>query len=352
MWTMTQRRILLVFPGLEGEKLFDRNVRDAVTDPFISLRDRLLERGYRLQSANGDDPETYDWVWFWDAVGFDRPTESPQGLLARLHVRRRMGVRQPRHPSLFDRALQVGLKERLVLFTGEPPTVCRSNWDPAVHDLFPTVFTWNDSLVDQRRFWKFFIPVPGEAPAIPQVPFHCRRLLVAIMGNKTSPTHHPRELYTARRQAIADFELLLRGQFSLHGTGWNQHEEGESFFHSYRGPVGNKRDVYPFYRFGLCYENIRDEPGYISEKIFDCMRGGAVPIYWGASNIADYVEEGAFIDRRAFESNADLAAYLHSISEEDFCRYRAVIQEYLRSQRFARYLPPAFAADIIRVLAL
>ena len=102
----------------------------------------------------------------------------------------------------------------------------------------------------------------------------------------------------------------------------------------------------------MCYENIRDEPGYITEKIFDCMRGGAVPIYWGASNITDYVEEGAFIDRRAFESDADLVAYVRSVSEEDSCTYLSVIQEYLRSQRFAGFLPPALAANIVRVLAL
>ena len=141
-------------------------------------------------------------------------------------------------------------------------------------------------------------------------------------------------------------------QFDLYGMSWNQPEIDQAFFPSYRGTVKHKWDMFPQYRFGLCYENMRDEPGYITEKIFDCMRAGCVPVYWGAPNITDYVDVEAFIDRRKFKSNAELADFLLAMTENEFAHYRQAIQEYLQSDRFAKFLPPAFADNIIRVLSL
>ena len=114
----------------------------------------------------------------------------------------------------------------------------------------------------------------------------------------------------------------------------------------------HKWDVYPHYRFGSCYENIRGEPGYVSEKIFDCMRAGCVPIYWGASNIQEYVDPEIFVDRTQFKSEADLARFLLEMSEHEWQRYREAARDYLAGERFAAFLPPAFTATIIRVLDL
>ena len=48
--------------------------------------------------------------------------------------------------------------------------------------------------------------------------------------------------------------------------------------------------------FAICYENARDIPGYITEKIFDCFFAGCVPIYWGgAPNVTDHIPANTFI---------------------------------------------------------
>jgi hypothetical protein len=121
---------------------------------------------------------------------------------------------------------------------------------------------------------------------------------------------------------------------------------------SYRGTVENKWEVFPKYRFSLCYENIRDEPGWITEKIFDSIRAGCVPIYWGAPNITDYVDREAFIDRRYFVDDAALADYLINMSEQEYNKYQEAINDYLNSERFARFLPPSYADTIISTLDL
>jgi hypothetical protein len=146
----------------------------------------------------------------------------------------------------------------------------------------------------------------------------------------------------------------------LYGIGWNQPvgrlQKFLPFFtprySSYRGIIKNKWDVLPYYRFSICYENTKGDPGYITEKIFDSMRCGCVPIYWGASNITDYVYKEAFIDRRHFPSNQDVEDYITGISETEYNHFQKAIKEYLNSSSFAKFLPQAFADTIIKVLNL
>ena len=53
------------------------------------------------------------------------------------------------------------------------------------------------------------------------------------------------------------------------------------------------------YRFSFCLENSITN-GYISEKIFDCLYAGVIPLYLGAPNINNYVNKYCFIDLRKF----------------------------------------------------
>lgn len=110
--------------------------------------------------------------------------------------------------------------------------------------------------------------------------------------------------------------------------------------------------MYPRYRFALCYENVKDESGYITEKIFDCMRADCVPVYWGASNVTDYIPAEAFIDRRQFRSNQELERYLVHITEDEYERYRSAINNFLASDSFRRFLEDAFVKRILDVFGV
>lgn len=344
------KRILINFPGHGQGILFNPDARDDCHDPYIYLRDSLRQRGYDLETADDHSVKGCAWIWFWNAAGIYRP---PYGWRNVASFVKRMLLGRPQRTRkrwLYQECIRAGLQDRVVFFTGEPPSVRPLNWEPRVHKLFPIIFTWNDSYVDGIKFHKFYLPVTRRFPELPDIPFHRRKLLANISGNKFSS--HPRELFTARRETIRYFEQHYPEQFDLYGIWWNQLANDPVFFPSYRGTVKHKWDVYPNYRFGLCYENIRGEPGYVSEKIFDCMRAGCVPIYWGAPNITDSVDAGAFIDRRKFKSNSELADFLLSMTEPEYAQYRQAIQAYLRSDQFAMFLPPAFADNMIQVLSL
>ncbi len=341
--------ILIEFPGHGGGRLFDPDARDAVLQPFIYLRERLRRLGYTLETADDRPVAGCARVILWD-FREDLDPPSPLRRLARA-VRRRL---RPRAPAgvrpLYAQCVRAGLADRAVLITGEPPVVLPANWDPRVHARFGTILTWNDAFVDGRQLHKFFWPVTAYAPETPPVPFGRKKLLVSISGNKTSS--HPKELYSARRATIRHFERRRPAEFDLYGAGWEPGGSEGKATPSYRGAVRHKWEIYPRYRFGLCYENMRDEPGWTTEKIFDCMRADCVPIYWGASNVSEYVDPEAFVDRRRFASDADLEHFLADVTEADYRRYREAIRSYLAGERFAKFLPPAFSETLVRVLGL
>jgi alpha(1,3/1,4) fucosyltransferase len=326
--TLRRRQVLLEFPGLGDGRLFSQEARDNVLEPFIYLRSRLRGLGYALTTADDHPVVGAHAVWFWDVPA---PPRSRQ-----MWIRRRSAPR-----DLLGECLRAGMHDRLAVFLGEPAVVLPRNDDPRRWRDFGTIFTWRDDLAAARGFVKYLLPVPATFPTVPDPPFAMRRLLVNISSNKRSS--HPGELYTVRRATIRYCECFIPHDFALYGLGWDA--PGESF-PSYRGSPHHKWDVLPQFRFALAYENMA-APGYVTEKIIDAIRAGAVPVYLGAPNVEEYVDAEAFIDRRQIGSDEELVRFLRDVDEATYLRYRAAAKEYLMSARFERFLPRSFADTVI-----
>jgi hypothetical protein len=325
-----------------------------INDPAIYLRERLFECGYNLKSADNNSIKDCEWVFFYDAISV-RPYYGWRGLARKI---KSIILGRPLIRNLYDECIRAGMGDRIALFLWEAPAVSPENMDPQLHKLFPIIFTSHDELVDDIKFYKVCVPQMRQFPEFPQVHFDQRKLLVNISMNKFS--NHKDELYSVRRDAIKYFEQAHPDNFDLYGLKWNQPSTlkerllpwlSRSYI-SYRGAVKNKWEVMPNYRFSICYENVRDVPGYVTEKIFDSMRCGCVPIYWGASNINDYVDSDAFIDRRKFKTNAELDNFITNMTEYEYSCYQDAMKKYLNSSRFEKFLPPSFADTIINTLKL
>lgn len=88
------------------------------------------------------------------------------------------------------------------------------------------------------------------------------------------------------------------------------------------------------YRFCLALENSICVD-YVTEKLFDPLQAGTVPIYLGAPNVREFAPPGSFINAAEFGSASELAAYLrHLVETPD--EYAAYFD--WRSKPF----PPAF----------
>ena len=84
-----------------------------------------------------------------------------------------------------------------------------------------------------------------------------------------------------------------------------------------------KRATIARYRFCLALEN-SIAPDYVTEKIYDPLLAGSIPVYRGAPNVADFVPEHSYIDAGAFSTPKKLAAYIYHLVEnpEEAASYR------------------------------
>lgn len=67
------------------------------------------------------------------------------------------------------------------------------------------------------------------------------------------------------------------------------------------------------YKFVLAIENTQTE-SYVTEKLFYGLDSGAVPIYFGAPNVWDFVPPHSIIDGSKFSSLEELASYVKAIA--------------------------------------
>lgn len=77
--------------------------------------------------------------------------------------------------------------------------------------------------------------------------------------------------------------------------------------------LGKRRTV-ARYPFCIAFEN-SSCPDYVTEKIFDALRAGSIPVYRGAPNVAEFVPPGSYIDAAAYGSALELGTYLNYLAE-------------------------------------
>jgi hypothetical protein len=224
-------------------------------------------------------------------------------------------------------------ESKLVLFLFEPPTTVPKNFKKKNHKYFSKIFTWDDSLIDGKKYFKFYYP---ELQVLKKdiKPFSEKKLITMIARNKTSKNIN--ELYSRRIETIRFFEKALPEDFDFYGEGWDQ-----AGFVTYKGRTGSK-EILKNYRFVFCYENTQKIQGYITEKIFDSFSFGCVPVYLGAENIGKYIPKNCFIDLREFQNYSELLKFLKNISEEEYEKYLKAIKSFIKSSEAENFSPSHF----------
>jgi hypothetical protein len=177
-----------------------------------------------------------------------------------------------------------------------------------------------------------------------------RRGIIIVNSNKRAVLSDG-ELYTERLRALKHF--AASGTIDLWGRSWDngladlEAEYGDAVRRTWRGPVDDKYEAMSRYRFAVCYENMVLD-GWITEKLFDCLYSGVVPIYLGAPDIGDAVDPACYVDARQFANYDEMQRYLESMSPTDYERFRTAGREYLASAKYRQFSPDAFADRFIR----
>ncbi len=267
-----------------------------------------------------------------------------------------------KHP-LVRRAFESQAPKYLVIWESE--VIKPDNWNAYNHSFFKKICTWNDSFIDNKKYFKI-----NSAHVFPdQIKKDLAlktKLCVLLASRKRA--NHPLEIYTKRLEAIRWFENHHPKEFDLYGVGWDGYKvirrswsrkiDKIPFlakllpvrFPSYRGYVDVKRTVLEQYKFSICYENARDIPGYITEKIFDCFFAGCIPIYWGANNVTDHIPDNCFIDKRKFTSYKELYDFMKHMDVKTYVSYLDNIESFLKSEKAYQFSSEYFSKTITDML--
>jgi hypothetical protein len=314
------------------DRLFDRSDavlnRDDTLEPFIRLRDALNGQGIELHTADRllqpeADAERCDYY----SLGV---LENYQQMAARGNV---------------------DLKAFVVF---EPPVVDQRLYRelPKLTAAFERVYVHNTvgdgySLkgVDQSKLRQLYWPQPRK-DVIEEFWSRGDRLrrMVMINGNH-KPGSFNAELYSKRIEALA--ALARFGTVDLYGRGWERWWSRNSMWlpywlhrrtlmSIYKGSCPSKFEVLSRYDFALCFENMAMQ-GYVTEKLFDCLYAGTVPLYWGATDIETLAPENAYIDCRRFSSWEQLQDKVMQLSSEEIQAMREAGRAFIESPDGLRY---------------
>ena len=338
---MIKASLVVGHPSLKNNKIFSNDphlIRDDVGRPYILLRQELHRLNIDLATEDINSPA--DSVI---SIALNIDTSSP--------------------------CLQCKGK-RYVLIT-EPPCVLPNNWNVNHYKLFDRVFTYNDNWVDNQKVFLLRFPGNYGYGPIAEPSFSEKKLIALVAGFKSN--NHPDELYSERIRAIRWFADNHPDEFDLFGVGWpdsfrpkfNRYVEfcllKSKFNHFidllfsknvvYRGKIKSKREVLSQYKFSICYENCVGEDGYITEKIFDSMGAGCVPIYRGANNIKSLVPDNCYINIDLFSGYKDLYIYLQNMEENDVINIKKNIHNFLCSPKAEPFTPFYFAERLTSFIA-
>lgn len=160
------------------------------------------------------------------------------------------------------------------------------------------------------------------------------------------------DLYEKRIKAILHFSNV-KG-FALFGTLWNE-ENGlnRKYFEAVKKldpvKIDDKHATLAKYKFNLCFENCVF-PGYVTEKIFDCLLAGTIPVYFGAPDVEKYLPNGCFLNYQDYNSFSTLQKALEGMTAEKANSYLESGKQFLQSNEFNKFTITHFAKLINDIL--
>lgn len=331
---------------------YDKNVNLLREDSPFNV-DGLLEPGIRVSRALG----ARGWrVWAVDDAL--RENIQPDAVVL---------VESPRGRDI-ARLKKWGNVNRY-LWLQESPLIRPENWDVSRHGGYKKIFTWCPLLLSMSdRYVKINVS-NFNCDKIDELNFNSRpgRGLCIISGNKASLDR--RELYSKRLEVVNWYEQNAPEDLSQFGTGWDRYElraprliKGIFRLTPFlpramavrrivcKGRAISKASVLLSHQFNICFENAHGIPGYLTEKLFDSMLYGCIPVYWGAPEVSTNVPQECYIDYSHFGSPSALHGYLRSLSEAECDAYRSHIFEFIKSRKIFPYTLEYTVGQIVNAI--
>lgn len=274
--------------------------------------------------------------------------------------------------------------QKWILFIYDPPVYCPESWNKANHDQFDCVFTFDKTMVDNKKYFHNYFAIDTEyfpAPLpVSSEAFHSRKLctMVSSAMQGLRDRTQPDSLLFERYRAIRWFANNHPDDFDFYGLSFEKKDYHFSFrgvglikkilpansfkalarfaqrkiLKVYKGslPALEKTEVVRKYNFYLCYENTSGINGYVTEKLFECLYSSTVPIYWGAPNYKELIPPNCCIDGASFSDFASLYKYIKAMPLEEYQTYIRAANNFLAGPEIGKFTVKSFVGNTIDVL--
>lgn len=241
---------------------------------------------------------------------------------------------------------------KIYLWALESPIVMEQPIKLNEIDRFEKIFTWRRDLVDNKK--TFFVPLDTrleEGIKISKDLSH-KRILMAQVAWNSYHYETPLTLYYKRREATLWWLKNHPSEYEFYGKDWlflleqMQDKYKPAFDRAYKGYAPDKIKAVSQAWFALTFENTRHSY-YVTEKIYDVMKAGTVPIYLGAPNIEEFVPKECFINYADFKNDEELYAYIKQITPEQYQQYLTCIQDFFDSPKIQPLSPKSIADSLV-----
>lgn len=245
-----------------------------------------------------------------------------------------------------------------VLLLIEPSNINPSAYVvPWLRNRFSKIITYDKRLLKaDRRCFPIDVNPFAEPPDYAEnrfahITFSSKKLLVAVAARRVN--FMPWSNYVRRNKAYHYFDRELPNDFDLYGNWWRESD----FKNVYRGVLkttdfAGKVEAMAHYRFALCYENNAHQPGYVSEKISDCICARCVPIYYGSEGIEERVPPECFINAKRFKSLAEMKDFIVSMTETEHQKFVIAMDSFCKSDLAKRFTRKHFTDSLAHALGL
>jgi len=218
--------------------------------------------------------------------------------------------------------------QQRILIQHECINIAPQMWTKSTADIFTKVITFNKLLLQQRGVdpKKLIFQLLPRSGTFDSKQFHSEKNKFCCLIASNKKITGQNEAYSLRER-IVDSQI---SDLDVYGHDWDRKifkYQPLRFFsrrvkikyrrENWRGTPDNKFAVGSRYRFQLAIENTVGFEGYVTEKIFDCMKAGSIPIYLGPKNINDCVPSDTFININDFSHWRNALDYAKNMPDKD-----------------------------------
>lgn len=136
---------------------------------------------------------------------------------------------------------------------------------------------------------------------------------------------------------------------TVYGQGWDASRAVQGgrarlghALHRSQDPRSNV-DIMQDYVFNVIVENSSAE-GYASEKLYDCLVAGCIPLYYGSAPA--FVPPGLYLDLKQFRNGAEVQAHLAALSDTEVAAWRQRVLD--QREHVLRQVSTHAFADAVR----